>query len=404
MPILSSKAINIPASPIRKLVPYAEKAKKEGVKVYHLNIGQPDIETPEIALNAIRNFDKNILEYTHSAGIESLRTALSNYYKSVGIDVSTDDILMTTGGSEAIIFTFLACLDPGDEVIIPEPFYANYNGFAVEAGVNIVPVVSAIEKDFALPPIADFEAKITHKTRAIMLCNPNNPTGYLYTRNEYEQIKKLVKKYDLYLFVDEVYRDFCYDGNEHFSILNMSGIDDHVVMIDSMSKRYSMCGARVGAIVTRNHNIIDATLRMGQARLCPPVIAQIAAEAALNSDIEYYKEVHKEYLSRRDCVINALNEIEGVYTPMPKGAFYSIVKLPVESADHFAQWMLEKFSYNNQTVMLAPASGFYASRGLGHNEVRIAYVLKKEDLLAAVKCIEEGLKEYHKQYKNSLSD
>lgn len=389
----------MPASPIRKLVPFAEQAKKRGVKVYHLNIGQPDIETPEVAIEAIRNMPFKVLEYTHSAGVESYRRGLAKYYQGLGLNVNLDDILVTTGGSEAIIFTLMSCLDPGDEVIVPEPFYANYNGFAVETGVNIVPVPSYIENDFALPPMNEIQNKITSRTKAIMLCNPNNPTGYLYTEYEFKQLRDIVLSNDIYLFVDEVYREYCYD-KKHFSALSLEGVNEHVVVIDSVSKRYSMCGVRAGAIVTRNHDIIDATLRMGQARLCPPLIAQLAAEAALKTPKSYYEMVYNEYQQRRNCIIEALNKIDGVYSPMPQGAFYSIVKLPVDSADNFAQWMLEEFSHNGQTVMLAPASGFYASKGLGRDQVRIAYVLKKEDLLAAVECLKYGLIEYNNRKKS----
>lgn len=392
---LSHKAETMPASPIRKLVPYAEEAKSRGVKVHHLNIGQPDIETPEVALNSIKNISERVLEYTHSAGRETYRAGLAKYYRNLGLDVDTKDVLITTGGSEAIVFTLMACADNGDEIIVPEPFYANYNGFAVETGVKIVTVVSSIDNDFALPPISEIEAKITAKSRAILLCNPNNPTGYLYSLSELEQLRDIAVKYDLYLIVDEVYREFCYDGNIHHSALKLKGADENIVVIDSVSKRYSMCGVRLGAIVTKNQHLLDAVLKMGQARLCPPLIAQIAGEAALATPKSYFDNVYNEYIERRNVTINALNKIEGVYSPMPKGAFYSIVKLPVSSADDFAQWLLQDFSYNGETVMLAPASGFYATPGLGRDEVRIAYVLKKEDLLAAVKCLEVALVRYN---------
>lgn len=394
---LSKKAANIPASPIRKLVPYAEAAKERGVKVFHLNIGQPDIETPQVALNAIKNLKDKVLEYTHSAGRESFRRGMAEYYQEQGIDVNYKNIIATNGGSEAILFTLLACVDAGCEVIIPEPFYANYNGFAVEADVKIVTVISKIENNFALPPISEIEAKITKKTKAILLCNPNNPTGYLYSKEELEQLKDIAVKHNLYLIVDEVYREFCYDGNKHLSALNLDGADDNVIVIDSLSKRYSMCGIRLGVIVSRNMEFLDAILRMGQARLCPPVLAQIAGEAAFTTPYIYFERVYNEYIERRNVTIEALNKIEGVYAPMPKGAFYSIVRLPVDSADKFSQWILEKFSHNNTTVMLAPASGFYATKGLGRDEVRIAYVLKKEDLLSAVECLEAALKEYNKK-------
>lgn len=392
---LSKKSELVPASPIRKLVPFSEEAKRKGVKVHHLNIGQPDIETPEIALSAIKNISSKVLEYTHSAGNESFRRGMAKYYQDLNLDVNFDDIIATNGGSEAILFTLMACVDAGCEVIVPEPFYANYNGFAAEAGVNIVPVVSTIEDNFALPAISEIEKKITEKTRAILLCNPNNPTGYLYTLEELEQLRDLSVKNDLFLIVDEVYREFCYDGNIHHSALKLEGASENVVVIDSLSKRYSMCGIRLGVVVSKNKAFIDAILRMGQARLCPPLLAQIAGEAALATPKSYFEDVYNEYIERRNVTINALNEIEGVHAPMPMGAFYSIVKLPVDSADKFAQWILEEFSYNGETVMLAPASGFYATEGHGVDEVRIAYVLEKESLKAAVKCIEMALKEYN---------
>ncbi|MFI3268018.1 MAG: pyridoxal phosphate-dependent aminotransferase [Rikenellaceae bacterium] len=392
---LSKKSELIPASPIRKLVPYSEEAKRKGVKVHHLNIGQPDIETPEVALDAIRNISSKVLEYTHSAGNESFRRGMAEYYQKLGLDVNYDDIIATNGGSEAILFTLMACVDTGGEVIVPEPFYANYNGFAAEAGVEIVPVVSTIDDNFALPAISEIEKKITDKTKAILLCNPNNPTGYLYTLDELEQLRDLALKADLFLIVDEVYREFCYDGNIHHSALKLEGAEDNVIVIDSLSKRYSMCGIRLGVVVSKNKPFIDAILRMGQARLCPPLLAQIAGEAALSTPQSYFDDVYNEYIERRNVTINALNEIEGVYAPMPMGAFYSIVKLPVDSADKFAQWILEEFSYNGETVMLAPASGFYATEGHGVDEVRIAYVLEKESLKSAVKCIEAALKEYN---------
>ncbi len=394
MPKLSYKAATMPASPIRKLAPFAEQAKARGIKVFHLNIGQPDIETPEVALKAIHDIKQRIFAYTHSAGRESYKIKLSKYYQNLGLDVSSNDLLITTGGSEAIVFAMLACLNNEDEVIIPEPFYANYNGFAVEVGAKIVPIVSSIDNDFALPEIADIESKITDKTKAIIICNPNNPTGYLYSLKELEELNQLVIKHDIFLIVDEVYREFCYDGNIHHSALKLKGGEQNIIVIDSVSKRYSMCGVRLGTIITKNIDILDAALRMGQARLCPPLLAQIAGEAALDTPQSYFDQVYNEYIERRNVTINALNKIEGVYSPMPKGAFYSIVKLPIKSADHFAKWLLEEFSYNGATVMLAPASGFYATEGLGANEVRIAYVLNKEDLIDAVKCIEAALVEY----------
>lgn len=394
MPQISEKGKAMPASPIRKLVPYAEGAKKRGVKVYHLNIGQPDIATPEVALKAIRDNVLKVVEYSHSAGNESYRRGLAEYYRSVGIDIDHNQIIITTGGSEAITIGFMSCLNPGDEVIIPEPFYANYNGFATSAGVKVVPVTSSIENDFALPPIADFEKLITPKTKGIVICNPNNPTGYLYSREELEQLAGLIKKYDLYLFADEVYREFCYDGNTHFSTMNLKGLENNVILMDSVSKRYSMCGVRVGALISRNCEVMAAAMKFAQARLCPPSYGQIAAEAALNTPKEYFDEVYDEYIQRRDYMVEALNKIEGVVCPKPKGAFYTVVKLPVDDADKFAQWLLESFDHKEQTVMLAPASGFYATPGLGRDEVRIAYVLKIDDLKNAMETLEAALKAY----------
>lgn len=394
MPKISERAHNMPASPIRKLVPFAEAAKKKGVKVYHLNIGQPDIKTPEIALNAIRNFDQKVIEYSHSAGNESYRKALAENYQKIGIDIDYTEIIITTGGSEAIIFSMLCCLNPGDEVIIPEPFYTNYNGFALQAGVKVVPITSGIDMGFALPPISEFEKKITPRTKAIMVCNPNNPTGYLYSKEELEQLQELILKYDLYLFADEVYREFCYDGNEHFSVMKLKGIENNVVMIDSVSKRYSECGVRIGAMISKNKNLMTAALKYAQARLSPPSLGQAAGEASLQTPKEYFTEVYDEYIARRNFVINALNKIPGVKAPMPQGAFYTIIGLPIDDADKFCQWLLEEFEYNNETVMLAPATGFYATPGLGKNEVRIAYVLKIEDLANAVNCLEKALKIY----------
>ncbi len=395
---ISERGLQMPASPIRKLVPYAEAAKKRGIKVYHLNIGQPDIKTPDEAFNALRNINMKTAEYSHSAGLESYRRGLADYYKNVGIEVSYQDILITTGGSEAIIFAFLATMNPGDEVIIPEPFYTNYNGFAVQAGVNIVPVTSGIETGFALPPISEFEKKITPKTKAILVCNPNNPTGYLYSKSELEQLRDLVLKHNLFLFTDEVYREFCYDGAEHYSVLQMEGLDEHAVLFDSVSKRYSECGTRVGALVSRNKQIIETALKYAQARLSPPLLGQIAAEASLKVGKDYFTEVNTEYRTRRDCVIEALNKIEGVYAPMPRGSFYTILRLPVQDAEHFCVWMLQDFNFNGETVMLAPAAGFYSTPGLGKNEARIAYVLKTEDLTKAVTVLEEGLKAYKKLF------
>ncbi|MGM0566777.1 MAG: pyridoxal phosphate-dependent aminotransferase [Bacteroidota bacterium] len=394
MPQISNRGTQMPASPIRRLVPYAEAAKKKGITVYHLNIGQPDIETPENALEAIRNIDKKVLEYSHSAGYESYRKGLARYYKSVDIDISHEDIIVTTGGSEAIMFTFLSCLNPGDEVIVPEPFYTNYNGFAQATGVKVVSITSKIEEDFALPPVSELEKKITDKTKAIMICNPNNPTGYLYSREELEALKEMVLKHDLYLFADEVYREFAYDGHQHFSVMQLKGIEDRVVMVDSVSKRYSECGIRIGALVTRNKDIIATAMKFAQARLSPPGLGQIAAEASLETPQSYFKEVYDEYIDRRDLVVEKLNKIEGVFTPKPKGAFYTVVKMPVDDADKFCQWLLEEFEYENQTVMLAPASGFYSTPGSGKNEARLAYVLNKKDLENAVKVLEEAFKVY----------
>lgn len=394
MPLLSLKAIEMPASPIRKLVPYAEAAKKSGKTVYHLNIGQPDIDTPQTALDAIHNLDHRVLEYSHSAGFESYRIALAKNYQVEGINVNAEDIIVTTGGSEALIFGLMSTCNPGDEVIIPEPFYANYNGFAVMAGLKVVPVTAHIENGFALPPIDAIEKKITQKTKAIIICNPGNPTGYLYTQEELEQLKEIVQKHDLYLFADEVYREFCYDGAKPFSTMNLQGIEQNVVMIDSVSKRYSMCGARIGALISKNKDLMQAALKFGQARLSPPTVEQIAAEAALQTPKRYFDEVVAEYVLRRNIMVEGLNNIPGVFCPKPNGAFYCVAKLPVENAAHFCQWLLEEFSFENQTVMMAPADGFYATQGAGLNEVRIAYVLKKEHLKAAIQCIAVALEEY----------
>ena len=394
MPQISQKGLSMPSSPIRKLVPYSEEAKRKGRKVYHLNIGQPDIPTPEVALNAVRNLKETVLAYSHSAGNESYRKKLAGYYKSVEIDIEYDDLLITTGGSEAVLFAFMTCLNPGEEVIAPEPFYANYNGFATTAGVNVVPVTSYIENDFSLPPIEEIEKKITDKTRAILICNPNNPTGYLYSKEELMQLRDIVKKHDLYLFSDEVYREFCYDGEEHFSAMNLEGIEQNVVMVDSVSKRYSECGIRIGALVTRNKEVLNTALKFAQARLSPPGLGQIVGEASIDTPPEYFKEVYNEYIGRRDFMVEALNKIPGVYCPKPKGAFYTVVKLPVDDADVFSQWILEDFEYNNQTVMMAPASGFYSSKGAGKNEVRIAYVLNRDDLANAMETLEKALEAY----------
>lgn len=397
MPSLSNRGSQMPASPIRKLVPYAEDAKKRGIHVHHLNIGQPDIETPDEGLQALKNIDIITAEYTHSAGIESYRRSLAKYYNGIGIDVSYEDILITTGGSEAIIFAFLSTLNPGDEVIIPEPFYTNYNGFAVQAGVKIVPVTSKIEDGFALPPITEFEKCISDRTKAVLVCNPNNPTGYLYSKEELLQLKELVLKHNLFLFADEVYREFCYEGETHHSVLSLEGLEEHAVLFDSVSKRYSECGVRIGALVSRNKQIIESALKYAQARLSPPLFGQIVGEASLKAGKNYFDKVYNEYISRRDFVIEALNKIEGVFAPKPKGAFYTVLRLPVEDAEDFCVWLLKDFSYEGETVMLAPAAGFYSTPGLGKNEVRLAYVLKKENLAKAVKVLEMALKAYHKK-------
>jgi aspartate aminotransferase len=385
--------MQMPASPIRKLVPYAEAAKKKGIKVYHLNIGQPDIETPPEILDAVRNADIKVLEYSHSAGNESYRRKLVQYYERVSIHVNHEQILVTTGGSEAIMFGFFTCLNPGDEVIIPEPFYANYNGFAVAAGVNVVPITSYIEYGFALPPIEDFEKVITAKTKAIIVCNPNNPTGYLYSRDEMEKLKQICLKHDLYLFSDEAYREFCYDG-EYVSAMHLEGMDNHVVMMDTISKRYSACGARLGAMVTKNKDVYAAAMKFAQARLSPPGLAQIMGEAAVDLPEHYFDTPKAEYLSRRNLMVERLNAMPGVFCPSPGGAFYAIARLPIDDSDRFCQWLLESFSYKNQTVMLAPATGFYGTADLGKNEVRLAYVLNLTSLNAAMDCLENALKEY----------
>jgi len=390
---ISQRGQQMPASPIRKLVPYAEAAKKRGVKVYHLNIGQPDIETPKMALDAVRHFDFKVLEYSHSAGNESYRKKLAAYYKRAGMQVDYQQILITTGGSEAILFAFMSCLDAGDEVIIPEPFYANYNGFAVAAGVKVKPLTSYINTGFALPPVADFEKLIGPRTKGIVICNPNNPTGYLYSREEMETIKELILKYDLYLFADEAYRDFCYSG-QHIASLNLKGVEDRVIMIDTISKRYSACGGRIGALVTRNQAVLDTVLKFAQARLSPPSFAQILGEAATDLPMDYFDATKAEYLKRRDVLVSRLNAIPGVFCPNPGGAFYAMASLPVDDTDKFCQWILESFSYDNQTVMMAPAGGFYGNAELGKKEVRLAYVLNTEALHKAMDCLEKALEQY----------
>jgi aspartate aminotransferase len=390
---ISTRGGKMPPSPIRKLVPFAEAAKKKGIKVYHLNIGQPDIETPPAIMDAVRNADIKVLEYSHSAGNESYRRKLVQYYKSVGIDVTHEQIIITTGGSEAIMFGFFTCLNPGDEVIIPEPFYANYNGFACAAGVNVIPITSHIENGFALPPIEEFEKVITPKTKAIIICSPNNPTGYLYSREEMEALKKICLLHDLYLFSDEAYREFCYDG-EYVSALHIEGLEQHVVLMDTISKRYSACGARLGAFVTKNKAVYDAAMKFAQARLSPPGLAQIMGEAAVDLPAFYFDAPKAEYLSRRNLLVSRLNKMNGVYCPNPGGAFYAMAKLPIDDSDKFCQWLLESFSHNGQTVMLAPATGFYGTAGLGKNEVRLAYVLNLDSLNKAMDCLEEALKVY----------
>ncbi len=397
---ISIRGEQMPASPIRRLVPFAESAKRKGIKVYHLNIGQPDIETPAAILDAVRNADIRVLEYSHSAGNESYRRKLAEYYKKVGIEINFDQIMITTGGSEAIQFGFFTCLNPGDEVIIPEPFYANYNGFACAAGVHVLPVTSCIEDGFALPSINEFEKVITSKTKAIVICNPNNPTGYLYSREEMDKIKEICIRHDLYLFSDEAYREFCYptDGEhndrEYVSAMHLEGLEQHVVLMDTISKRYSACGARIGALVTKNKAVYDAAMKFAQARLSPPGLAQIMGEAAVDLPDHYFDAPKAEYLSRRNLMVQRLNAMPGVYCPNPGGAFYAIARLPIDDSDKFCQWLLEEFSYNNQTVMLAPATGFYGTKGLGKNEVRLAYVLNLEALQAAMNCLEKALKEY----------
>jgi aspartate aminotransferase len=397
MPKISQKGAQMPESPIRKLVPYSEIAKKKGHKVYHLNIGQPDIKTPKIALDAVKNATLEVLEYSHSAGFDSYREKLSLYYKNQNLPIDKQDIIITTGGSEALLFALGSTMDSNDEVIIPEPFYANYNGFAVASGVKVVPVISTIETGFALPPIEDFEKLITPKTKAIIICNPGNPTGYLYSENEINQLAAIVKKHDLFLIADEVYREFTYDGLKHFSIMNVAGLENHAIMIDSVSKRFSMCGARIGCIVSKNKEVMDTAMKFAQARLSPPTYAQIASEAALDTPQSYFDEVIKEYKERRDILIEELLKIEGVQVATPKGAFYCIAKLPIKSANDFAQWLLETFDLDGETVMVAPAAGFYSSPNVGLDEVRIAYVLKKDDLIKSVQILKEAILVYNQK-------
>jgi len=394
MPKISQKGIAMPESPIRKLVPFAENAKKSGKKVYHLNIGQPDIHTPKIALDAISSFSKSVVEYSHSAGFESYRKGLSKYYQNIDINVSHSDLLITTGGSEALLFALNSCLDDGDEIIIPEPFYANYNGFSISSGVKVVPIATNIDDGFALPSIQEFEKLITSRTKAILICNPGNPTGYLYSKAELESLKEIVVKNNLFLIADEVYREFAYDGEKHHSVLNISGIENHAVVIDSTSKRYSMCGIRVGCIVSKNKDVISTALKFAQARLSPPTFGQIAGEAALCTPQSYFDKVSEEYVDRRNVLVDGLNSIEGVICPKPKGAFYAIAQLPVDNADEFAKWLLEDFSFEGETIMVAPAAGFYSTINSGFNQVRIAYVLNKDSLKKAVQILKEALKVY----------
>ena len=399
MPKISRKATIMPESPIRKLVPYAEKAKKAGKHVYHLNIGQPDIESPKVAIEAIKNIDLKVIEYSHSAGFESYRVKLAKKYSDQGINVTSEDILITTGGSEALLFGLMTACEPEDEIIIPEPFYANYNGFATSASLNVVPVSANIENGFALPPIEEIERKISDKTKAIVICNPGNPTGYVYSEEELLKLREIVLKHDLFLFADEVYREFCYDGTQAISVMQLDGLDNNVIMIDSVSKRYSMCGSRIGALVSKNKDVMSAALKFGQARLSPPTVDQIAAEAALDTPQSYFDEVQKEYVERRNIMVDGLNSIPGVFCPKPKGAFYCVARFPVENAEEFCQWLLEDYSYEGQTVMMAPVNGFYSSKNLGVQEARIAYVLNKESLIKSVEVLKEALMVYPKRIK-----
>ena len=394
MPKISAKGLCMPESPIRKLVPFAENAKKRGTQVIHLNIGQPDISTPEIALKAIRNFEPNVIAYSHSAGNQSYRKGLAHYYQNVGIDVDHTQILITTGGSEAISIALNTIMDKGDEIIIPEPFYANYNGFSTAADITVKPITSSIDNGFALPSISEFEKLITPNTKAILICNPGNPTGYLYTKDELNALKKIVLKYDLFLIADEVYREFTYDGKKHTSVLEIDELNQNTILIDSVSKRYSMCGARVGCMVTKNKEVLETALKFAQARLSPPSLGQVAGEAALNTPKSYFTEVIDEYVNRRDLLIEGLNKIDGITCPTPSGAFYCIAQLPIDDADKFAKWLLEEFSWNNKTVMVAPAQGFYSTPEIGKQQIRIAYVLNLEELQNAISILEEGLKVY----------
>ncbi len=394
MPKISQRGHDCPPSPIRKLVPFSDEAKKRGVKVYHLNIGQPDIETPANVLDKIRNMDLKVVEYSHSAGILSYRKKLAEYYLRNSIEVTPEQMIVTTGGSEGILFAMMTCLNPGDEIIIPEPFYANYNGFATAAGVVVKPIASFIDTGFALPPMSAFEEAITPRTKAIMVCNPNNPTGYLYSKEELLLLRDIVKKHDLFLFADEVYREFCYDGRSHFSVMQLEGIDDHTVLLDSISKRYSACGVRIGVMISRNKEVMATAMKFAQARLSPPTFGQIAGEEAVNTPESYLEQVLAEYVKRRDIVVDSINRMEGCFCPNPGGAFYAVARLPIDDSDRFCQWLLESFSFEGQTVMLAPATGFYSTPGRGRDEVRISYVLNLNDLAHAMKCLEEGLKVY----------
>lgn len=394
MPKISIKGQSMPASPIRKLVPYADAAKQKGVKVYHLNIGQPDIETTSKALNAIHNYDEKVIMYSHSAGNLSYREKLCEYYAKVNINVTPDDIIVTNGASEALLFAFMTIMNPDDEVIIPEPFYANYNGFAITSGVKVKPIFSSIETGFALPPIADFEKAITPNTKAILICNPNNPTGYLYSEAELEVLRELAIKYDLFLIADEVYREFCYDGSKHHSTMHLKGVEDNVILIDSVSKRYSACGLRVGCLVSKNKEVINTAMKFAQARLSPPSIGQVAAEAAIDTDDDYFKDIVKEYEARRNVVVEGINKIDGAYCPCPKGAFYIVAHLPIDDSEKFCKWMLTDFNYEGKTVMMAPASGFYSTKGLGTSEVRISYCLNVNDLTDAMNVLAKALEVY----------
>lgn len=394
MPTVSRKGDAMPSSPIRKLVPFAETAERAGKKVFYLNIGQPDIHTPEAAQQAIKQADIPVLAYSHSAGFASLRTGLSAYYHEKKLPVSSEEIIVTTGGSEALLFTFGSAMDEGDEVIIPEPFYANYNGFATASGVNVVPVEATIENGFALPPVSAFEAAITPKTKGILICNPGNPTGYLYSKEELEQLREIVLKHDLFLIADEVYREFTYDGAQHYSVLGMEGLEEHAIVVDSFSKRYSMCGARIGCLVSKNKSFMATAMKFAQARLSPPTYAQIASEAALSTPQTYFETVNAEYVERRNVLVDGLNSIEGVFCPKPKGAFYAVASFPVESAEHFAEWLLSEFDHNGKTLMMAPAAGFYAKPELGRQQARLAYVLNVDDLKECIEIVRHALQVY----------